>query len=517
LLRFAYPANISYIMTKNPLLSCSHIAYSIKEHEILHDVSFSVFPGEVMALVGPNGVGKSTLLKIIAQKYSNDIDTAYDSFEGKIEISPKKIIAYFPQEIPLTLKNTKVKEYVEQIDQKLLKELGLDQNILEKKLGELSGGEKSKINLLKIKMIKADIYILDEPTNNLDSRGIEHLESIMKDSKDKAFIIISHDRQLLENFADKIVEIDWHTRNSFIYPGPFSTYMELRKQRIENEWQRYIEYLDKKDSLKHALQEKKQWSVQGEKGPKKTDNEKLAAGNMKDWSGKILGKSVKNAQKKIEELEVIERPKEILSISYPIPMDDRSGDLVFELKNVQIKRGLKNIGPLSLKIQFGDRLIILGDNGSGKTTLIKMVLGKLAPDKGEVQMGSRIITGYLPQESELDDNQIINMIKDLDQDKETDFRKLLNNFGITKEEMRKNGKDLSPGERSRFALASIIAQRPNCLILDEPTNHLDIFALDFLEEALSTYKGTVIIISHDRYFLSRLGEYKVFDFNKILI
>ena len=193
MLPITYPANISYIMTKNPLLSCSHISYSIKEHEILHDVSFSVFPGEVIALVGPNGVGKSTLLKIIAQKYSNDIDTAYNSFEGKIEISPKSVIAYFPQEIPLPLKNTKVKEYFEQIDQKLLKEFGLDQNIFEKKLGELSGGEKSKINLLKVKMVKADIYILDEPTNNLDSRGIEHLESIMKNSKDKAFIIISHD------------------------------------------------------------------------------------------------------------------------------------------------------------------------------------------------------------------------------------------------------------------------------------------------------------------------------------
>ena len=498
-------------MTKNPLISCSHISYSIKEHEILHDVSLSIFPGEVIALVGPNGVGKSTLLKIIAQKYSNDIDTVYDLFEGKIEISPSSVIAYFPQEIPLIHSEVKVKEYINIFDLKLLNGLGLDQGILEKKLGDLSGGEKSKINLIKIKTLKANVYILDEPTNNLDSQGIEYLESIIKNSNDKAFIIISHDRQLLENFADKIVEIDWHTRDSFIYPGPFSTYMKLRKQKIENEWQRYNEYLDKKDALKNAVQEKKQWSVQGEKGPKKTDNEKMAAGNMKDWSGKILGRSVKNAQKKLEDLEIVERPKEILSISYPIPMDDRSGDLVFELSDVEIRRGLKNIGPISLKIQFGDRLIILGNNGSGKTTLVKLLLNKLTPDKGEVNIGSRIITGYLPQESELDDNLIINSIKDLGQDKETDFRKLLNNFGITKDEMKKSGEELSPGERSRFALASIIAKRPNCLILDEPTNHLDIFALDFLEEALKTYGGTVIIISHDRYFLNKLGEYKIFN------
>jgi len=498
-------------MSKNPLISCSHISYSIKDHEILRDISFSVFPGEVIALVGPNGVGKSTLLKIIAQKYSGEVDAIYDSFGGKIEISPKSIISYFPQEIPIIHKEVIVKEYVKAIEIKSLEKLGLNKDILEKRIGDLSGGEKSKINLLKIKMTEANIYILDEPTNNLDSRGIEYLESIIKDSKNKAFIIISHDRQLLENFADKIVDIDWHTRNSYIYPGPFSTYMGLRKQRIENEWQRYNEYLNKKDSLKHALQEKKQWSEKGEKGPKKTDNDKMAAGNMKDWSGKILGRSVKNAQKKIEELEVVERPKEILSISYPIPMDDRSGDLVFELKNVEIKRGTKNIGPISLKIQFGDRLIILGNNGSGKTTLIKIMLNKLTPSNGEVHAGSRINIGYLPQESELNDDLIIDMIKDLDQDKETDFRKLLNNFGITKEEMKKSGEELSPGERSRFALASIIARRPNCLILDEPTNHLDIFALDFLEEALKTYNGTVIIISHDRYFLNKLGGYKIFN------
>ncbi len=505
---------------QNPVISCSHISYLINEDQILHDISFSVFNNEKIALVGPNGVGKSTLLKLIAESCSGDsgldIDTKtkHGSAKGKIELKANIKMAYFPQEIPLKFRDKKVKEYAEGVTDKDLARLELNPGILEKKISELSGGEKSKINLLRMKSADADLYILDEPTNNLDSKALDYLESLISKNKNSAFIIVSHDRQLLEKFADKIVEINWHTRDSAIYPGPFSNYMELRKQRIENEWKIYNDYLDKKDQLRAALQEKKQWSAEGEKGPKKTDNEKMAAGNTKDWSGKILGRSVKTAQKRLDELEEVEKPKEMLSISYPIPMEERSGDIVYELINVTKKMGATEIGPLNLKIQFGDKLVILGNNGVGKTTLLKMLLGKIKPNYGEVRIGSRIKIGYLPQESEIGNQTVEETVKIFDPKEETEFRRLLNNFGITKGEMRKDSTELSPGERSRFALASIIAQKPNLLILDEPTNHLDIFALDFLENAIRDYKGTVIIVTHDRYFLSRIGEYKVFDFAK---
>jgi len=399
--------------------------------------------------------------------------------------------------------------------EKDLEILDLDKTILSKNISQLSGGEKSKINLLRIKNTGADLFLLDEPTNNLDSIALDYLETFISKNKNAAFIIVSHDRQLMEKFADKIVEINWHTRVSSTYPGPFSKYMELRKQRIKNEWKIYNDYLDKKDQLRVALREKKQWSAEGEKGPKKTDNEKMSAGNAKDWSGKVLGKTVKTAQKKLEELEVIERPKESLVISYPIPVEHRSGDIVCSLKAVTKTMGARKIGPIELEIQFGDKLVILGDNGTGKTTLLKMIIGKISPEYGMIKNGSNIKIGYLPQESEIRDDKVLDIIKELTPENETDFRKLLNNLGITKVEMKKNGKSLSPGEKSRFVLASIIAQKPNLLILDEPTNHLDIFALDFLEEAIRNYKGTCIIVTHDRYFLTKIGEYKVFDMEKI--
>ncbi len=492
---------------QNPVISCSHISYSIGEDKILHDVYFSVQKGEKIALVGSNGVGKSTLLKLIAK----DQNDAIGSMKGKIELATKIKIEYFPQETPEKFKEKKVSEYADTITEKDLKTLGLDKTVLSKKISELSGGEKSKINLLRIKNTEADLFLLDEPTNNLDSVALDYLETFISKNKNSTFIIISHDRQLMERFADKIVEINWHTRVSSTYPGPFSKYIELRKQRIENEWKIYNDYLDKKDQLRAALQEKKQWSAEGEKGPKKTDNEKFTAGNAKDWSGKVLGKSVKTAQKKLDELEIVEKPKETLTISYPISLEERSGDMVCSLKNVIKTMGIKEIGPIKLDVQFGDKLIILGNNGSGKTTLLKMIMVKINPDSGEIRLGSHIKIGYLPQESEISDEMVLDIIKKQKPKDETDFRKLLNNFGITKVEMKKSGNTLSPGEKSRFVLASIITQKPNLLILDEPTNHLDIFALDFLEEAIRNYKGTCIIVTHDRYFLTKIEEYKVFD------
>jgi ATPase subunit of ABC transporter with duplicated ATPase domains len=488
---------------ENPVISCAHIGFSFGEHEILQDASFSVRKGEAVAIVGPNGVGKSTLLKILAGKISPD--------KGTVTLNKDVKVAYLPQEMAESEKRIVVSDYISDTAIRDLGRLGLTNDIVKRKIGDLSGGEKSKINLLKLLGEPFDLYILDETTNNLDSSALGFLEGFIKKHRaNSAFIIVSHDRQLLENTADRIVEIDVHSRNSSIYPGPFSSYMSLRKQKIENEWKIYNDYIDKKRRLEQSLREKKIWSADGENGPKKTDNEKMARGNAKDWSGKTLGRSVKLAQEKLDSLEKVEKPKEAPVISYEIPMRERSGDIVFELTGAVKTLGTKKIGPIDLEISFGDKIAILGDNGAGKTTLLKMLVGDILPDSGEIRKGARVNIGYLPQDSELGNDAVIKRVKESEYMNETEFRKILNNLGITKEEMGKGGNELSPGERSRFVLASLIAQSPNCMIMDEPTNHLDIYALDFLEEAIKRFKGTLVIVTHDRYFLNRIGEYRTY-------
>ncbi len=488
----------------SPVLSCKHISYSFGENEVLCDISFSLSIGEVVALVGPNGVGKSTLLKIISGKLSPD--------RGSITVGQGLRIVYVPQEMSAEDNSKRVCEYIGNVQGFELAVLRLPSDILNRTISELSGGEKSKINLLKLVQMDSDIYVLDEPTNNLDAHALEFLEkTISKHKKRAAFIIVSHDRQLLENTADNIIEIDSHSHESVIYPGPFSEYILLRKKKIENAWKLYNDYIAQKKRLEHSLREKKQWSIVGEKGPKRTDNEKMARGDLKDRSGKVLGRSVNSAQLKLDALEKVEKPNELPVISYSIDIRDRSGDMVFDLIGVKKIFGKKAIGPLDLHIQFGETLAILGDNGAGKTTLLKMLVGKITPDLGSIRKGSGLDIGYLPQETELDDRIILDRVKEICGKDESDFRKLLNNLGITKDEINKNINKLSPGERSRFVLALLIAKKPNCLILDEPTNHLDIYALDFLEEAIRTYEGTTIIVTHDRYFLSRIGKFSRYD------
>ncbi len=461
------------------IFSCSHISKKFELIEVLNDISFTISKNEKVGLVGPNGSGKSTLLKIIAN---------------------------------LMEKDGGVVSYSKQVKIKYLSQIHLEEE-------KLSGGEIAKKILLPIILSDADLYILDEPTNNLDTDGLFMLENFISKSS-KAFLIISHDRAFLDKIVTKIIEIDVVTKSSSIYAGNYSDFIKERKLKIERQWKEYDDKVEKTEKIKTNVNLRSAWL-------KRVELEKNSAKNLPihEREKKPLdfrnpdGKSAKRLKVMKDRLERYEsNSKNVTKPKYNLPLkicfkNERGSTSVFDLKMVEKKIGRRKIGPINLHIQYGDRIHIIGKNGTGKTTLIKMVVGELKVDSGIVKRGENVVVGYIPQEKWLDrpNNKVISEFLDVTKISETNARKILNRFRITTEDVNKHISLISPGEYSRLIIAELIATNPNCIILDEPSNHLDLEVIEELENGLREYKGTLIVVSHDRYFVEKLKLNKVID------
>ncbi|MCX6716656.1 MAG: ABC-F family ATP-binding cassette domain-containing protein [Candidatus Taylorbacteria bacterium] len=460
---------------KNTIFSCSHISKKFDQTEVLRDVSFTVAKNEKIGLVGANGSGKSTLLKIIAGLLEKD--------GGVINCSKKIKIEYLPQ-IHLGTENE-----------------------------NLSGGEIAKKILQNIMVSTADLFILDEPTNNLDEDGLRMVENLVLKSS-KAFLIVSHDRMFLDNTVTKIVEIDHKTKSSYIYDGNYSEYAKERKAKIERLWKEYSEKVEKVERLHSSLVERVNWVREIEN--KRFDNknlpmhekEKPQAAYLRDKEGRAgrRAKVMKDRLEKYqEETEEIKKPYDGLPLKVVFE-NERGGVKVFEIKDVVKEIGDKKIGPVNLRITYGDRLHIVGKNGAGKTTLLKMLLGEILPTKGVIERGENVKIGYISQERWFNrtDKRVIREFLDITEIPEPDARQILNRFKITEDDVKKHISELSPGEYSRVLIAELVAMKPNCIILDEPSNHLDLEVLEELESGLEKYEGTLIVVSHDRYFVQKI-------------
>jgi len=491
---------------KKGVLKSISVGKNYDSFVVLKNINFGLSENERIGLVGSNGVGKSTLLKIIAGIELLD--------EGRIEKAQEVSIGYFPQEFP---KDIYVSEFLGSYSKEFLYKLGFKEKDLPRKIKELSGGEKSRMALIKIMNSGADIFLLDEPTNNLDMPTLLLLEKFVRESN-RAFLIISHDREFLDRVTDKTIDIDEFTRKSRIYSGSYSNYLKRRKDRIEKEW---AEYRDKKSDilrLEKSAKEKETKAQKTEKTKWEKDSDKSNTNFKKAKAVNKLHRAGKALKKRLEVIGEAEKPKSRLPLELSFDVAERSGDKVFELVGVIKKIGDTQIGPINLSIRYGDRMLVLGANGMGKTTLINMLLGKIKPDSGLIKRGSRVSMGYLPQESDFDVNstiiaQFMNSINETEMN-EGISRRLLNRFNLTEKDIRKKMRDISPGMKSRLMLAIMMANKVNCLILDEPSNHLDLEAIEKLEEALKNFNGTLILISHDRYFIDQVRVEKTYLLEK---
>jgi len=496
------------------VLTCENLAKSYGDFSVLSNISFSLKKGEKVGLVGSNGSGKSTLLKILAEIETPD----------KGSVITKSTIGYIPQEA--SNPNQKAEDFLLEYDiqhstspQTLLGKLkfGISKNILQRPVGTLSGGEQQKLGVARIMLAPFDVLLLDEPTNNLDLPALKLLEDFIA-SSNKTFLIVSHDRAFLDRLAVKIIEIDKDTHGIHIYDGNYSEYEKERTLRIKREWQAYSNATKRKKQLQNAAEQKMQSASNLEQTikDKRKQSSKITEKFHNTWLRTKAGKSTKRARilrDRIDRqgLEEVEKPKTRLPLKMSFDVGNRSGDKVFEMENIIVKKDSFKIGPINLAVQYGDRILILGSNGAGKTTLLNALLNTEEKTEGCVKKGSNVNTGYLPQKNTLNkDEKLIDVFREHVGLKESVGRKLLNRFSITGENIEKKIKDISPGMLSRFILAILMAQKPNCLILDEPSNHLDLEAIEELERALQRFAGTIIAVSHDRRFIENLNVTKTY-------
>lgn len=529
------------------MIIAKNVKKSYCEVDVLADISFSLEEGQKCALVGANGVGKSTFLKIVAG--------IEDPTGGSVTISKNDCIGYLPQEVAMsesdacktishyvkkivgildiekqmvelekTLSQNKNTQKYCDIQQKyihlggysfehrmktILCGFGLGDIGIERQLCSLSGGQKRKVALTAILLKGVDFLLLDEPTNDLDLPSLIWLEQFILNSK-IGCLIVSHDRKFLDRVVRKVYEIDWFTRSINVFTGKYSEYLDEKERLIERQKDQYELQQKEIKKIKKTIRQKQDW---GSKGSTQTrsDNDKFSRGVIRDRASKSL-KAGSAIEKRLEQMEKLEIPKKRNPFTIVLSPAEAESKHAIKLKDVMAGYKDFSIGPISLEISFGKRIGILGINGSGKSTLLKVITKKILPKQGEVIIGDSLIIGNLMQEHENlpREKNLFEFIKENAKKDDSAIFCLLSNFGFEHSESFKPIGELSPGGRARLLLAFFSAISANVLILDEPTNHLDVEASEALIEVLKTYTGTILLVSHDRFFIEQISLDNVF-------
>jgi ATP-binding cassette subfamily F protein 3 len=497
--------------------------------QVLSEISFTVEEGEKIGIVGPNGAGKSTLLKIIAGleesdggevtlrkgatigylSQENDFqegNTLYDEllrvFEGLLEIKREmelieKEIArpqVYNDERELTKKMELYSALRERFEQEegysvqskirgICSGLCFNQEDLQKDISKFSGGQKTRIALAKLLLFEPDLLLLDEPTNHLDIQACEWLEMFLQDYP-KAVLLVSHDRYFLDQIVERIVEIEGGKAKS--YKGNYTQYMQTKERDF---------ILQSKESELHRKR-----------------IARIEEYIRRNKAG-VNAKQARGRAKLLEKMNIVEKPKSQESVRFSFKPAKTAGEQVLVLSGVQKAYGQKELfSDIDILIRRGEKIALLGANGTGKTTLLKIISGRLQADAGQVIYGKNLSIGYYDQElGGLDLEQtVLEEIRNVKPISEEEARSFLASFLFKGDDVFKKISVLSGGEKSRLLLAKLILEENNFLILDEPTNHLDIQSKQVLEDALNDFDGTLLVVSHDRYFLDQVVE-KVFE------
>ncbi|MBY6037604.1 ABC-F type ribosomal protection protein [Fictibacillus nanhaiensis] len=474
------------------------------EREILKDIHFEIRQGEKIGLVGWNGSGKTTLVNILAGHIEQD--------QGSITTWPSHLkMGYLPQstDCPITMDNIMVEAKEDFFH--MTKRMGLSKDLLQSEQSPyLSGGERLKLSLANIWANHPEFIILDEPTNHLDLHGVQWLIDEVK-SFAGAAIVISHDRYFLDETVTKIFEIE--NGELTIYEGNYTAYRLEKQRRYDQQLRDYNKQQRKVDMIHQQVNTLKNWSdkahKQAGKGGSNSENRQMGVREFERAKAKKKDNQVKSKLKRLN-LELskygIEKPKEEASVLFQFENAGKRGKRVLEAQGLTKQFGDRLLFEEShFYIKHGERIGVIGSNGTGKTTLIKMLLGEESITKGSFWKSESIKLAYLSQDVlDLPENKSIKECFDLsNREQSSKARSILVSMGIDDSKWTKPISHLSLGERTRVKLAEMILQEYDLLILDEPTNHLDLPSREQLEETLLQFAGTLLIVSHDRYFVEK--------------
>ncbi len=511
------------------------------DRELFSGFDLVVAPGDVIGLVGPNGAGKTTILRILAGIRPPD--------SGVVTVSPPSAhMGYLTQE-PETAPGESVLMHLQRrtgmldaqdefdrqsialgedyeaaadaysdalenwlalggadFDERVAKvvdEIGLDVD-LDLDMTALSGGQAARVGLAALLLSRFDVYLLDEPTNNLDADGLDLLEDFVE-RLDAPVVVVSHDREFLARTVTAVVEIDQSLQRITTYGGGYEAYLDERSVARRQARLDYEQYAGRRAELEARAHMQRAWMEKGVKNArrKSKDNDKIGRNFRSEATEKQAAKA-RQSERMIERLETVEEPRKEWTLQFSIAAAPRSGDVVATARAATARRGDFTLGPVDLQLALRDRIAVTGPNGAGKSTLLALLLGRIEPDAGQVSLGSGVVIGEVDQARALFEgvdalaDAFSRLVPDWPM---ADVRTLLAKFGLGPHHAFRPASSLSPGERTRAALALLQARGVNLLVLDEPTNHLDLPAIEQLEEALESFDGTVLLVTHDRRML----------------
>ncbi|GAA3242196.1 ABC-F family ATP-binding cassette domain-containing protein [Actinocorallia longicatena] len=520
---------------------CKGLAAGHGAKALFQGLDLVVAPGDLIGLVGPNGAGKSTLLRTLAGLLAPE--------DGSVQVNPAEAaVGYLPQEPErrpgesvraflarrtgvaaaqkafdeaterfsagepgaddeyavalerwLNLGGADLDERAEEVAADLGLAVSLDQEMT-----SLSGGQAARAGLASLLLSRYDVFLLDEPTNDLDLDGLERLERFVKGLR-AATVLVSHDREFLARTVNRIVELDLHQQQINVYGGGYDAFLREREIARQHARDDYEEYADRLGDLKDRANMQRNWMETGVRNArrKSKDNDKIGRNKRQETTEKQAAKA-RQTEKAIERLEEVAEPRKEWELRMEIAAAPRAGAVTATLRNAVVRRGPFTLGPVDLEIGWAEKVAITGVNGAGKSTLLAALLGRLPLDEGSASLGPGVVVGEVDQARRLfegDEPLVDAFQRHVPELNPGDVRTLLAKFGLKADHVTRSAATLSPGERTRAGLALLQARGVNLLVLDEPTNHLDLPAIEQLETALAEYPGTLLLVTHDRRML----------------